>query len=140
MTKDEAMKLALDALVDVQEMMTTSDWFNERVQAVRQALEQPEQKPVAWSVRNRLTGTHWYTHESKYTSQYYANLYSHRESDGYPTMEVTPLYTAPPKREWVGLTNEEIVKASIGHVEGEHMLPHSFAREIEKLLREKNHD
>ena len=34
----EAMKLALDALEDVQDMMTTSDWFNERVQAVRQAL------------------------------------------------------------------------------------------------------
>lgn len=40
MTKDEALKMALEALEDVQEMMTTSDWFNERVQAVRQALDQ----------------------------------------------------------------------------------------------------
>ena len=36
----EAMKQALEALEDVQDMMTTSDWFNERVQAVRQALDQ----------------------------------------------------------------------------------------------------
>jgi len=42
MTKDEALKMALEALEDVQDMMTTSDWFNERVQAVRQALEQPD--------------------------------------------------------------------------------------------------
>lgn len=41
MTDREAMKLALDALEDVQDMMTTSDWFNERVQAVRQALAEP---------------------------------------------------------------------------------------------------
>ena len=49
MTKDEALKMALEALEDVQEMMTTSDWFNERVQAVRQALAEPEQ-PVSFYV------------------------------------------------------------------------------------------
>ena len=41
MTKDEALKMALEALEDVQDMMTTSDWFNDRVQAVRQALAEP---------------------------------------------------------------------------------------------------
>ena len=40
MTKDDALKMALEALEDVQDMMTTSDWFNDRVQAVRQALDQ----------------------------------------------------------------------------------------------------
>ena len=43
-----------------------------------------------------------------------------------------------PEREWVGLTDDEIVKASIGHVEGKYMLPHSFARAIEAKLKEKN--
>jgi hypothetical protein len=42
MTKDEALKLALEAMEDVQDMMTTSDWFNERVQVVRQALAEPD--------------------------------------------------------------------------------------------------
>lgn len=37
----QAAEMALEALEDVQEMMTTSDWFNERVQAVRQALAEP---------------------------------------------------------------------------------------------------
>ena len=36
-----AAEMALEALEDVQDMMTTSDWFNERVQAVRQALAEP---------------------------------------------------------------------------------------------------
>ena len=44
-TAEERQKNAesavLEALEDVQDMMTTSDWFNERVQAVRQALEEP---------------------------------------------------------------------------------------------------
>jgi hypothetical protein len=52
-------------------------------------------EPAAWSVLDKRTGKHWYTHESKYTSQYYANLYSHRETDGSPSMVVTPLYAAP---------------------------------------------
>lgn len=42
MTKDEALKIALEALEDVQDMMSTSDWFNERVEVVRQALAEPD--------------------------------------------------------------------------------------------------
>jgi len=56
-----------------------------------------EQEPVAWSVLDKRTGRHWYTHESKYTAQYYSNLYSHRESDGSPSMVIIPLYAAPQK-------------------------------------------
>ena len=64
--------------------------------ALRAALAEPaEQEPVAWSVLDKRTGKHWYTHESKYTAQHYANEYSHREPDGSPSMVVTPLYTAP---------------------------------------------
>jgi len=64
--------------------------------ALRAALAEPaEQEAVAWSVLDKRTGKHWYTHESKYTAQHYANEYSHREPDGSPSMVVTPLYTAP---------------------------------------------
>ena len=48
MTKDEALRMALEALEDVQDMMTTSDWFNERVQAVRKALAEPEHPMTGW--------------------------------------------------------------------------------------------
>ena len=50
-----------------------------------------------------------------------------------------PLYTAPPRREWVGLTDDEVMilnrksyDAQIG------LLPLTFYRAIEAKLREKN--
>jgi hypothetical protein len=51
---------------------------------------------------------------------------------------IEPLYTAPPKREWVGLTDADIAKAMHGSVEGSNMLPYQFARAIEQALKEKN--
>lgn len=69
------------------------------ITSLREALAapqpQPVQEPVAWSVFDNRTGRHWYTHESKYTAQHYANEYSHRESDGTDSMVVQPLYTSP---------------------------------------------
>ena len=46
-----------------------------------------------------------------------------------------PLYTAPPKREWVGLTDEEIVEA-VGSPLDEVYL--SDFRRVEAKLKEKN--
>ena len=48
----------------------------------------------------------------------------------------TALYTAPPQREWEGLTEEDIAKNI--YVEGEFMLPYSFASSIEAMLKDKN--
>ena len=50
-----------------------------------------------------------------------------------------PLYTAPPKKEWVGLTDEEIaeIAATPAAIPGSYV--HSFACAIEAKLREKNH-
>ena len=45
---------------------------------------------------------------------------------------------ASPQREWVGLTDEEINETAAGNVEGERMLPYSFARAIEAKLLDKN--
>ena len=81
--------------------------FEEIIAALRTALAEPEQEPVAWSVLDKRTGKHWYTHESKYTAEWHAKEYSHREPDGSPSMVVTPLYTHPPQRK--PLTDEEIV-------------------------------
>ena len=57
-----------------------------------------------------------------------------------------PLYTAPPKREWVGLTADEIWqcnKAKSGsavefHICYEHQNVEDFAESIEAKLKEKN--
>jgi hypothetical protein len=45
-------------------------------------------------------------------------------------MDKVPLYTAPPQREWVGLTDDEINEAWGNNL--------SFARAIEAKLKEKN--
>ena len=42
------------------------------------------------------------------------------------------------QRQWKSLTDDEITKAGHLNVEGERMLPYSFARAIEAKLREKN--
>ena len=136
----EAMKQALDALENVRQYDSENLYgLDDEITALRQSIEQAEkQEPVAWSVLDKRTGKHWYTHESKYTAQYYANLYSHNDADG-PSMVVKPLYTAPPQREWQGLTDEDIESAFAvkqGSTMEEHLL--GCARAIEAKLKEKN--
>lgn len=67
--------------------------------------QQPEQKPVA-IVNEGMGGIEWLSK---------------------PLPDDTPLYTAPPKREWVGLTDEERERATGWSVE-----------HIESYLKEKN--
>jgi hypothetical protein len=43
-----------------------------------------------------------------------------------------------PKREWVGLTNEEIAEIGKMWLKGNRMLPFALANAIEAKLREKN--
>ena len=57
-----------------------------------------------------------------------------------------PLYTAPPKREWVGLTADEIWKCNKAksgsavefHICSAHQNVEDFAASIEAKLKEKN--
>jgi len=50
------------------------------------------------------------------------------------------LYTAPPKREWIGLTDEEIDKAywAMPRINKPQPTQLEFARAIEQMLKEKN--
>ena len=85
--------------------------------ALRQALSQPEQEPVAW-----------------FSDRYGKYVYCEDMTD-YPTHEENgwkPLYTAPPKREWVGLTDEEMEDLWDRYAHMEMM------RAIEAKLKEKN--
>jgi len=67
------------------------------ITALRQALE-TEQEPVAW-ITDGGKGELWWYQSSKFDEE--GNLIG-------PNPDDIPLYTSPPKREWVGLTNEEI--------------------------------
>ena len=87
MTKDEALKLALEALED-----ETSEKYCPAITAIKAALEAKDE-PVAYiNVEQRKL--EW----AKYVSW------------GTPTvvnLPKIPLYTTPPQRKWVGLTDEE---------------------------------
>jgi hypothetical protein len=86
-------------------------------------------QPVAWMMVNKVIGPpslHWKPQE-----------------DWHITWECKPLYTAPPKKEWVGLTDEEIQDLSylsekFDASNSEWFDRWGFARAIEAKLREKN--
>jgi hypothetical protein len=59
---------------------------------------------------------------------------------GQPVEGMTPLYTAPPKREWVGLTDEEIYDYAdkFLYQHGSNYGIRSFGKAVEAKLKEKN--
>ena len=64
---------------------------NEAITAIKEALAQPEQEPVAWMNDSTPSG-----------------IFA-RHIDGAKNFGCTiPLYITPPQRTWVGLTNEEL--------------------------------
>ena len=85
-------------------------------EALRQALAQPNQEPVGYVTDSGKSA--------------YILLGVDLEDD-------TPLYTAPPKKEWVGLTRKEIdvIYRNYGEEVG-----YEYERDIEAKLKEKNHD
>jgi hypothetical protein len=80
---------------------------------VRQALAQPEHEPVAWMS----------DHDVDF------------KKSSFGTYPCVPLYTAPPKREWVGLTEDEFEKILERHNEA---TPFAVYLSIEAKLKEKN--
>ena len=79
----------------------------------------PEDEPVAW-MHNFIQG----------------NVIAHKPADiGRHPDRWTPLYTAPPKREWVGLTDQEFESILEQHNEA---FPFAVYQSIESKLKEKN--
>ena len=126
----EAMKQAVEAFEHIKKYVTDDgampenwDAYHEKeyyaLEALRQAIEQAEkQEPKAWI--------------------YEGNLHIFDPTDWAIEPEsVQPLYTAPPKREWVGLTDEEIYeirKKTFDSV----ATNYEAYRAIEAKLKEKN--
>ena len=145
--KDEALKLALKKAFDLGKRYWqqansdfTSQWrksdvtlasFNQLVEdTIRDALaEQPaqQQEPVAWMYVNKD-----------------GECEQIEFGEAFDDPSVTLLYTAPPKREWVGLTDEELEKIDCVQLKyigtGEYSIEgvDEFARAIEAKLKEKN--
>jgi len=126
----KALKLALEAL-DSKYILGCGEWRsqqNKAITAIREALAQPEQEPVAWLM---YKGTHkesyWLDKGDAYNFEMTAE---HRWE---------PLYTTPPQRK--PLTGEQIEFAWMKVMQstpGTALPIHEFARAIEAKLKEKN--
>jgi hypothetical protein len=183
MTKDEALKLALEAL---EGLFGTAEHFEgggvavwrlggsaepkQAITAIKEALAQPEQDNT-YTYASSLATTIWQKHYMKESPKfalldttqgvltqidnmtcglvrekpaqpeqepvawrYRGNLHEFDPSD-WAEGSVTPLYTTPPQRTWVGLTDEERKEIWWSC---EQQTPTTFVKAIEAKLREKN--
>jgi hypothetical protein len=113
MTKDEALKLALEALeLHLAHHEHGCVYLDPAVTAIKEALAQPVQEPVATKNNEGIT--------------------LHVGWDDLPVG--TKLYTAPPQRPWVSLTDEERRVCTQSPFTEENY------RAIEQALKEKNFD
>jgi uncharacterized linocin/CFP29 family protein len=126
MSKDEALKLALEALIAEYHMETSS--FARRVDDIfKEALVAPVQEPVAWGIIASNTGR---------ICQVELDA---AEVEGHNPKHIVPLYTAPPaaQRQWVGLSQDELDAMFSNTIKGKKLV-NWVARAIEAKLKEKN--
>ena len=96
----KAAEMALAKLEHLWEIGIDAEYKVEllpEIEALRQALAQPEQEPVAYKYTDKTNPLVFYFTERK-----------GKDVTQNPDVIETALYTAPPKREWVGLTDDEI--------------------------------
>ena len=126
MTKDEALKLALEAIEYVYDTGDTQAfdmcYAKPALAALKEVLAQPEQEPVAWGV---FEGN---LHDMFFTEAEAVEMAQLKGNHA----EVKPLYTAP-QRTWVGLTAKEKHEFRYSH-----MTTADFIEDIEAKLKEKN--
>jgi len=114
----EAMQMALEALESDPLSHAGLVSRKQAIAALRQALE-TEQEPVAWiSEGGDVSRSKRYMDEMGF--------------------KCNPLYTAPPKKEWVGLTDQEINSVCYKRDWTAPWTDTTFARAIEEKLKEKN--
>jgi hypothetical protein len=125
LTREEAQQV-LDALELAAEEIycfQDDDPIGIARKTLRARLSAPEPEPVAWFTEDHR--------EDKSATTYSKKMAERWKEKGWP---VTPLYTAPPQREWQSLTDEEL---NLIYAEPQ---THSgqYARAIEAKLKEKN--
>jgi len=123
-TLPKALRLA-DALDELDRQFSRNGLCGDAAAELRRLHEalETEQEPVAW-ITDGGKGELWWHQSSKFDEE--GNLIG-------PNPDDIPLYTAPLKKEWVGLTEEDM-EALFLNEDGVR-----FARYIEAKLREKNH-
>jgi hypothetical protein len=125
----EAMQMALEAL---ESDPTSLAWLISKKQAIaalRQALE-TEQEPVAWRT---FDGEGGYDYRSYEMNETYDKEWSERNPNHKGWVE--PLYTAPQKKEWVGLTDDDYEELLRTRDWGVYLI-----EAVEAKLKEKNNE
>jgi len=123
----EALKLLLNEMeyvlrcIDEDIVPFDDDDFHEALRLGKEALAQPEQEPVAWMYTSQWKG------EERFITRYQSELMTYKAD------KVWPLYTTPPRREWVGLTDAE---AQLIYDMGR--TPSGMMEMVESKLKEKN--
>jgi hypothetical protein len=134
---EEAIEVLEDASAEMLQETGDKNYYIEAIAVLRQALVdaddtsqervdeivKDEHEPVAWRFR---TGTFW-NREMRW--RYLDSLEGTKGLLG-----LQPLYAAPQKKEWVGLTDEDI--SAVDWKSNETL--HDYARHIELKLRGKN--
>jgi hypothetical protein len=90
----------------------------------------PEEEPVAW-ITDGGKGELWWHRSSKFDEE--GSLIG-------PNQDDIPLYTAPPKKQWVGLTDDEIDAAwrSVDYTVAYEQFRIDVARAVEQRLKKRN--
>jgi hypothetical protein len=169
MTKDEALKLALEAFGEI-DWSNNSQWQSDRakvaIASLKEALAQPEQEPTTKAGELLAMKTElWKQPEQDWECKHCTDGCPACDARKLPEQEPVafvkgwncgrlevivrslnqrfeidqPLYTTPPQRTWVGLTDEEIRLQWSEFWEAEcHPWAIDFAQAIEAKLRSKN--
>ena len=126
MTKDEALRLALEALepIPYKDDWTVAKETNKAIIAIKEALAQTEQDLVEWGVDWGPDGN--------------SVSIIKRLADGGIEVVGWEYAPHPPQRTWVGLTEDEIVLISADCAATHQHTDIHFAKAIETKLRSKN--
>ena len=147
MTKDEAMKMALEALECLKRDFDADqfEWgiADEAITAIKEALAQPEQEPVAWEqFHEHMAGPFykappqpekepvaWGVFEVNLHDMFFTEAEAVEMAQLKGThAEVKPLYTAPQRKP---LTDEDVERIVREARVGEHGIGYTIARAIE---------
>jgi hypothetical protein len=111
------------------------DWVSYR-QGLADGAAQPEQEPVAWIYD-------WYGHKSAkepraLVKDWIAAVYTEVSDPTIGAHNIRPLYTAPPRKPWQGLTDDEVDACFADHGWSSSAMYHMVVHAIEAKLKEKN--
>jgi hypothetical protein len=130
----EALRMALEALITASGHLNNEAFVKVMMarDAVVEALAQ-EQEPVAWMYQEYRDDDQFGWRDEI--------LFTPPPNDPIYFRNITPVYTHPPQRTWVGLTDEQIAE-----IENEYIVDYripagsawNFAKDIEAKLKELN--